>query len=94
MDIADQVVRFTFHEVRLRQSALGKQGRLRNDVDSMDKFAALFAKGGLSLDRLRTLCAVAEAGSLTADSDRLRGPPAWAEAETSTIAATRMILRI
>ncbi|HEV7405363.1 MAG TPA: LysR family transcriptional regulator [Chthoniobacteraceae bacterium] len=32
----------------------------------MDKFAALFAKGGLSLDRLRTLCLVAEAGSLTA----------------------------
>lgn len=36
----------------------------------MDKFAALFAKGGLSLDRLRTLCLVAEAGSLTAAADR------------------------
>lgn len=45
---------------------LGKQSGLRNDVDSMDQFAALFAKGGLSLDRLRTLCMVAEAGSLTA----------------------------
>lgn len=32
----------------------------------MDKFAALFARGGLSLDRLRTLCLVADAGSLTA----------------------------
>ena len=32
----------------------------------MDQFAALFARGGLSLDRLRTLCLVAEAGSLTA----------------------------
>jgi DNA-binding transcriptional LysR family regulator len=36
----------------------------------MDKFSALFAKGGLSLDRLRTLCLVAEAGSLTAAADR------------------------
>ena len=35
----------------------------------MDKFSALFAKGGLSLDRLRTLCLVAEAGSLTAAAD-------------------------
>ena len=43
---------------------------MRNDVDSMDKFSALFAKGGLSLDRLRTLCLVAEAGSLTAAADR------------------------
>jgi DNA-binding transcriptional LysR family regulator len=31
----------------------------------MDKFAPLFARGGLSLDRLRTLCLVATAGSLT-----------------------------
>src|SRR4051812_34245967 len=36
----------------------------------MDKFAPLFAKGGLSLDRLRTLCLVAEAGSLTAAAER------------------------
>jgi DNA-binding transcriptional LysR family regulator len=50
----------------LRRLPLGKQGRLRNDVDSMDNFAALFARSGLSLDRLRTLCLVAEAGSLTA----------------------------
>src|SRR3954447_18265394 len=35
----------------------------------MDKFPALFAKGGLSLDRLRTLCLVAEAGSLTAAAE-------------------------
>lgn len=36
----------------------------------MDNFAALFARGGLSLERLRTLCLVAEAGSLTAAADR------------------------
>ena len=36
----------------------------------MDKFSALFAKGGLSLDRLRTLCLVADAGSLTAAAER------------------------
>src|SRR5438105_896092 len=36
----------------------------------------------------------AEACSLAAASDRLRGPAAWAEAETRTMAATRMILRI
>lgn len=54
----------------MRRFALGKQGHFRNDVDYMDKFAALFAKGGLSLDRLRTLCLVAEAGSLTAAADR------------------------
>jgi DNA-binding transcriptional LysR family regulator len=41
-----------------------------NDVDCMDKFPAIFAKGGLSLDRLRTLCLVAESGSLTAAADR------------------------
>lgn len=35
----------------------------------MDKFSALFAKGGLSLERLRTLCLVAEAGSLTAAAE-------------------------
>ena len=63
-------IAFTFHASRLRRSALGKQGRLRNDVDSIDKFSTLFAKGGLSLDRLRTLCLVAEAGSLTAAADR------------------------
>jgi DNA-binding transcriptional LysR family regulator len=31
----------------------------------MDKFAALFAKGGLSLDRLRTLCLLGDSPSLT-----------------------------
>lgn len=36
----------------------------------MDKYSVLFAKGGLSMDRLRTLCLVAEAGSLTAAADR------------------------
>lgn len=70
VDVADDVVRFIFHTARLERSALGKQGRFRNNVDSMDKFSALFAKGGLSLDRLRTLCLVAEAGSLTAAADR------------------------
>lgn len=35
----------------------------------MDKFSLLFSKGGLSLDRLRTLCLVADAGSLTAAAD-------------------------
>ena len=49
---------------------LGKQGCFRNNLDSMDKFPALFAKGGLSLDRLRTLCLLAESGSLTAAADR------------------------
>jgi DNA-binding transcriptional LysR family regulator len=66
MNVADDVVGFSsFHVCTLPQSALGKQGLFRNNVDSMDKFSALFAKGGLSLDRLRTLCLVAEAGSLT-----------------------------
>jgi DNA-binding transcriptional LysR family regulator len=32
----------------------------------MDQFGALFSQGGLSLERLRTLCLVANAGSLTA----------------------------
>lgn len=54
----------------MKRSELGNQGLLRNNVDSMDKFPALFAKGGLSLDRLRTLCLVAEAESLTAAADR------------------------
>lgn len=46
--------------------ALGKQASFCNPLDWMDKYSALFAHGGLSLDRLRTLCRVAEAGSLTA----------------------------
>lgn len=70
MDVADKVEGIVFHAANLWRSALGKQGRLHNDVDSMDKYSALFAKGGLSLDRLRTLCLVAEAGSLTAAADR------------------------
>jgi DNA-binding transcriptional LysR family regulator len=36
----------------------------------MDNYSALFAKGGLSLDRLRTLCLVGESGSLTAAANR------------------------
>ncbi len=70
MNVANEVVGFLFHDLRLSRIVLGKQGRFRNDVDSMDKFHGLFAKGGLSLDRLRTLCLVAEAGSLTAAADR------------------------
>jgi DNA-binding transcriptional LysR family regulator len=70
VDVTDDVEGIIVHTVRLRRSVLGKQGRLCNDVDWMDKFPALFAKGGLSLDRLRTLCLVAEAGSLTAAAER------------------------
>ncbi|MEQ1860621.1 MAG: LysR family transcriptional regulator [Chthoniobacteraceae bacterium] len=35
----------------------------------MDKFASLFAQGGLSLDRLRTICRVADAGGLSRAAD-------------------------
>jgi hypothetical protein len=36
----------------------------------------------------------AGACSLAAASERLREPPAWADAETRTMAATRTILRM
>lgn len=69
VDVADEVNGFNVHGDRVARLALGKQGSLRNNVDSMDKFTALFARGGFSLERLRTLCLVGEAGSLTAAAE-------------------------
>src|SRR5947207_692634 len=66
-------------------------GRSRYFGASVAGAASLTCVGALAV---AVVCGAA-ACSFTADSDRLRGPAAWADAEARTMAAaTRMILRI